>query len=140
MPNFSVAVLWRSVAILGIFVLAISLAGFSIDFVTGGQFEFIGDNSVYFFFPMMGGLFFVIFGLIGWAKRLGTQGRTIIGTIACIAPIVTCLLASRIKGSNTHGPFIFFFLLATVPILILGLVLLIATSAPAIESTFESTR
>jgi hypothetical protein len=120
--------MWRVVAISGIGLLAISLAAVGVDFATMGRFDFIADHYQFFLIAIATGVLLLFVGLIGWAKHLGKQGRTVMGTIVFIAPIATCVLASLIGGTNVHGPF-YLFLLAMIPVSVLGLALLLMAAA-----------
>jgi hypothetical protein len=134
MPNQNRAAFWRTVAITGIGVLAVSLGAFGIDFVTIGRFEFISDHYELFLLGIGAGVLLLFVGLIAWAKNLGKQGRTTMGTVVFIAPIATCVLAAFISGTNVHGPF-FLFLFAMIPVSVLGLALLLMAAAAPRDRT-----
>jgi hypothetical protein len=93
-----------------------------------GHFEFIADHYLLFLIAIGIGVLSLFVGLIGWAKQLGRQGRTVMGAIVFIAPVATCLLASLIGGTNVHGPF-YLFLLPMIPVSVLGVALLLMAAA-----------
>jgi hypothetical protein len=122
---------WGSVSILGISLMAVGLAAFAIDFMTRGHYsQYLGDNYELLFGIILAGLISLIVGFVGLASNLGRRGRASLGIKVLFLPIVVCVLAGILGGTNVHGTY-FIFVLAMLPISLLGLILLVVAGFTA---------
>jgi len=119
---------WKTLALIGTSVAAISLGGFGFDFVTRGQLAFISDNSEYLLLAILVGVALLLVSLIGWAAVLGKAGRTRIAFFALTGPVVVILIGYALGGTNVHGTF-FLFLLPMLPVIVIGLVVAIMAAS-----------
>jgi len=119
---------WRTLAIIGMSVAAISLGALGFDFATMGRFAFISDNYEVFLLAIVAGVALLLVGLIGWAAVLGRAGRTRIAFFTLTLPLCVVLIGYALGGTNVHGPF-FIFLLPMTPLIVAGLVVAIMAAS-----------
>lgn len=120
-PSKSLAA-WKSVALVGIGLIAIGILAGYIDVGTNFRFEFISDRFDFFILALAIGVILTFIGLVGWAAQPGKRRRGLVAGLVFIAPWIVLLLGSSIGGTNIHGPAALVMLLI-IPASILALVL-----------------
>jgi hypothetical protein len=115
--------IWKLGTIVGVGLTTIGVGAGYFDEATNFRFPFVSDYFGMFLLGLLVGFVMSFVSIIGWARLLGSKGRSRTAMIVFISPWLAGFLGYPIERFNVHGPSALLWFLVMPAASILALVL-----------------